>query len=302
MISDYSQEGLVLPDGDPIDIESIYQILLSEGVLDFDEVKKMYLPVTYLRKALDLSRLSDPLVNSNSSSLANLRAENYNLVLNSLKKICLRYTYTSRGSVCNSNKASCVVIFNESDEDTRSYTANSSVFSYTDLPHFYISDLLEGVYRDINSRPGHETRASESKISLEEFEFLQQFKNFVESFSPSRIKYSRVMIHLYEDGKDYLGYHSDREGNEEIASLNLGVRRRFLVREKKRDEYGKLKKPIEFHLGEGDLLFMHGPLTLTDGKYRVTVKESCQSTHVHSVPKQASTKPGTRINFTFRKA
>ncbi|KAL0482043.1 alpha-ketoglutarate-dependent dioxygenase [Acrasis kona] len=96
-------------------------------------------------------------------------------------------------------------------------------------------------------------------------------------------EYNFVLLNLYIDGSDHIGYHSDKEVDENsaIASLSIGGAREFLLR---RIEDHKDKKT--FFLGNGDLLIMKG---------------TTQSAWQHSVPARSLNKlHHPRINFTFR--
>ncbi len=96
-------------------------------------------------------------------------------------------------------------------------------------------------------------------------------------------QFNAVLINLYRDGQDYMGWHSDDEKNlaegSVIGSLSLGETRRFIFR--RRDDH-QIK--VELNLGDGDFLVMGG---------------ETQKFWQHHVPKTAkSTEP--RINLTFR--
>lgn len=94
-------------------------------------------------------------------------------------------------------------------------------------------------------------------------------------------KFDSVLCNLYQNGKEYIGYHADREARETVvASLSLGATRKFRMR--------KIKETrgwdYEWDLNAGDLIIM---------------KVGCQSKYKHTVPKQLRvTKP--RLNLTFR--
>jgi len=274
-----------------IPASDIYSYLFSANYLDISEVINSYFPATYLPSEivnrLDSLRYGTP---------------TYDLALDTLGKICLRYeTYNPRAKMMiGSKKASCVVIFNEDREKTDGYTAKSSLFSYTNLPHFYYSELAQGIYRDIHEKDGHKDRSVIYSTSYApgEMDWILDVKNLVEEYSPSRTKYSRVMIHLYQSHADSLGWHSDREGDEEIASANFGVRRKFQLRSKSNTD----DHPIDFYLGDGDLLYMHGPARMSLQGEDGVVLPSCQQSHKHRVPPVGKTtiKDGTRVNMTFR--
>jgi alkylated DNA repair dioxygenase AlkB len=95
--------------------------------------------------------------------------------------------------------------------------------------------------------------------------------------------FNAVLLNLYRDGRDGMGWHSDDEpelGPEPvIASVSLGATRRFCLRHRRRKDL-KL-----------DLALEHGGLLLMAGQ--------TQRHWVHAVPKTA--RPvGERINLTFR--
>ncbi|MDI3290203.1 alpha-ketoglutarate-dependent dioxygenase AlkB [Polyangium sp. 15x6] len=95
--------------------------------------------------------------------------------------------------------------------------------------------------------------------------------------------FNSVLVNHYRDGDDSMGKHADDEPelgeNPVIASLSLGVRRRFVLEPKK-----KGGEKVTLELGEGNLLVMAGT---TQHHYR------------HGVPKQAGR--GARMNLTFRR-
>lgn len=94
--------------------------------------------------------------------------------------------------------------------------------------------------------------------------------------------FNSVLLNLYRDGRDSMGWHRDDEPElgevPLIASLSLGATRRFLLK----DVVGHRHA---FDLATGDLLLMHGD---SQRRYR------------HALPKTAKL-VGTRINLTFRR-
>jgi len=64
-------------------------------------------------------------------------------------------------------------------------------------------------------------------------------------------EFDYLLMNYYRNGKDYIGYHADREARPEgknvIASLSFGVTRRFLFRHRKKIELGV----IEYALTHG---------------------------------------------------
>jgi alkylated DNA repair dioxygenase AlkB len=99
-----------------------------------------------------------------------------------------------------------------------------------------------------------------------------------------RIDFNSVLVNLYRDGRDSMGWHSDDErelGTQPvIASLSLGATRRFVLKHRSDPS---MKFALE--LPHGSLLLMRGA---TQASYR------------HALPRTA--RPvGSRINLTFRR-
>ena len=96
-------------------------------------------------------------------------------------------------------------------------------------------------------------------------------------------RFNSVLLNLYRDGRDGMGWHADDEPelgpDPVIASVSFGVTRRFCLRHRNRKHW-RLDVPLE----HGSLLLMSGPT---------------QHHWLHSVPKTA-TVCGERINLTFR--
>lgn len=110
---------------------------------------------------------------------------------------------------------------------------------------------------------------------------LQSLRGICEE--KSETSFNSVLLNLYRDGNDKMGWHADNEpelGSEPvIASLSLGATRRFRFRHR------VTKEMVECELPSGSLVVMSG---LT------------QKYWVHEVPRQKRvTNP--RVNLTFRK-
>ncbi|MCU0544878.1 MAG: alpha-ketoglutarate-dependent dioxygenase AlkB [Oscillatoriaceae cyanobacterium Prado104] len=110
---------------------------------------------------------------------------------------------------------------------------------------------------------------------------LLQIKQIIEPLVHTQ--FNGVLMNLYRNGQDYMGWHSDDENElvkgSTIASLSFGESRRFILR--RRDNH-QIK--VELNLGDGDFLVMGG---------------DTQKFWQHHVPKMAkSDRP--RINLTFR--
>ena len=110
---------------------------------------------------------------------------------------------------------------------------------------------------------------------------LLELKSICEAESGSI--FNSVLLNLYRDGNDKVGWHSDDEpelGSEPtIASLSLGAPRRFKFRHR------ETKVVVEKTLENGSLVIMSG------------LSQKCWE---HEIPRQAGIK-SPRINLTFRK-
>lgn len=122
-----------------------------------------------------------------------------------------------------------------------------------------------------------------SKLRLDPLGWLPallDLKHRIEAFS--QFRFNSVLLNLYRDGRDSMGWHSDDEPelgpNPAIASLSLGVSRRFLLRHKTRPDRTTLL------LSHGSLLLMAGPM---------------QHHWQHHIPKTKQPL-GPRLNLTFR--
>ena len=98
------------------------------------------------------------------------------------------------------------------------------------------------------------------------------------------IIFTSVLVNLYRDGKDGVGWHRDRDRElgprPVVASVSFGETRPFELRHKFRKELAKMRVPLH----HGSLLLMGGTM---------------QHYWEHQVPKTAKLiKP--RINLTFR--
>lgn len=97
------------------------------------------------------------------------------------------------------------------------------------------------------------------------------------------LDFNAVLLNLYRDGRDSMGWHADDEpelGRDPvIASVSLGAARRFCLRHKR---HRSLR--VDLTLEDGSLLLMSG---------------TTQRYWMHAVPRTA--RPvGERINLTFR--
>jgi alkylated DNA repair dioxygenase AlkB len=97
------------------------------------------------------------------------------------------------------------------------------------------------------------------------------------------VGFNAVLLNLYRDGRDGMGWHADDEPelgrNPVIASVSLGAERRFCLRHRRRRD---LK--VDLPLPHGSLLCMSG---------------ATQHHWLHALPKSRR-QVGERINLTFR--
>ncbi len=96
--------------------------------------------------------------------------------------------------------------------------------------------------------------------------------------------FNSVLLNLYRDGADSMGWHSDDEPElgerPVIASLSLGATRRFRLRHRRRKDL----EPVAIDLENGSLLIMEG---------------DTQRCWKHQLPKSKRVAE-PRVNLTFR--
>lgn len=109
---------------------------------------------------------------------------------------------------------------------------------------------------------------------------LIEIKNRIEPIA--KVSFNRVLLNLYRDGRDSVGWHADAEPelgkNPVIASVSFGATRKFQLR------HMQTKEKIELELTHGSLLVMMGEM---------------QHFWQHQIPK-TSRPVGERINLTYR--
>lgn len=109
---------------------------------------------------------------------------------------------------------------------------------------------------------------------------ILELKSIAEAHSG--VVFNSVLVNLYRDGNDKVGWHRDNEpelgGTPTIASMSLGAPRRFKFRHLSTGEQ------VEAVLNPGSLVVMSG------------LSQTCWE---HEVPRQAAVKD-PRINLTFR--
>ncbi len=129
------------------------------------------------------------------------------------------------------------------------------------------------------------TEYSYSEIKLQGNDWTATLRKIKEEISAATgQQFNSVLLNLYRDQRDSMGWHSDDEAelgrNPVIASLSLGATRNFKLKHKTRAE----QKTLSIDLAHGSLLLMAG---------------STQHHWLHGIAKQSRT-IGPRINLTFR--
>lgn len=118
-------------------------------------------------------------------------------------------------------------------------------------------------------------------------EQFQPFLNWANTIASESISFNQVLINFYENGKHYIGRHSDDERQlvkfSPVLSVSLGQERIFRVRD-------KITKKIvmDIPMPSDTYLMMCGKM---------------QKKYLHEVPKVSGKKGdemGKRINITFR--
>jgi alkylated DNA repair dioxygenase AlkB len=117
---------------------------------------------------------------------------------------------------------------------------------------------------------------------------LERIRHDVEAlvFGESAGQFRGVLMNLYRDGNDSIGFHADDEPEIEpespIASISLGAARTFVLKPKKKRI---AKADVRLVLAHGSCLVMRGRTQLD---WR------------HGIPAEPDV-TGTRVNLTFRK-
>lgn len=144
------------------------------------------------------------------------------------------------------------------------------------------------------SDPGTKAQLFQKEPALPWSESVASLKTRIESWiqetTGQKVAFDYVLMNLYRDQKDKIGFHRDDEAEEEgknvIASISLGATRRFQMK-----PFGQSRAKDKDHLQEYQLT--HGSL--------IVMRGDTQIGWTHGVP--AEQKPlGPRINLTFRKS
>ena len=143
-------------------------------------------------------------------------------------------------------------------------------------------------YRDAPERSdGSSSSSSSTSQSISGCVSISAIKSKVEQLylemTGRNIEFNVCLANFYEDGKQRIGWHADREEigrTTPIASVSLGATRTFLVRHKLNGGTDRASVEME----SGSVVFM---------------ENVCQREYLHSVPRQTDVTAG-RINLTFR--
>lgn len=108
------------------------------------------------------------------------------------------------------------------------------------------------------------------------------------AFGESSGQYRGVLLNLYRDGADCIGFHSDDEPEIEplspIASVSLGAVRTFVLRPRSK-QVPAASRETAIPLAHGSCLVMRGAI---------------QKEFRHGIPREPGAE-GPRVNLTFRK-
>ena len=168
---------------------------------------------------------------------------------NELSVVCKQYNIQMFDKVFPSRRLSCV--FTKDIELMNQLDANSSLYSY-----------------------GHIPKATWDKSLM-----ITSIKDTIKQDYDIDVDY--CLAHIYRDGTDYIGWHTDKEAwSSPVISVSFGATRKFKVRAIKATKGWD----TEFDLTNGSLLIMN---------------KGFQRKYKHTVPVQKKiTTP--RLNLTFR--
>lgn len=111
----------------------------------------------------------------------------------------------------------------------------------------------------------------------------QKASDWYEKKTGRRVEFNVCLLNYYEDGRQRIGWHSDREEvgrDTPVASISLGAKRSFLIRSKTDGMHDRTTIGME----DGSLILMENQF---------------QMDYLHSVPREPEVTAG-RINLTFR--
>lgn len=131
------------------------------------------------------------------------------------------------------------------------------------------------------------------KLKKKVEEFVSGNKKRYGEESCDAISFNYALVQLYKDGDDYIGWHSDKEGDmvkgAPVVSISLGsgAEREFQFRKRVNEKSGAsggANETISRVLKHGSMLIM---------------ARDCQKVYKHQLPKRKKIR-GKRYNITFR--
>lgn len=121
----------------------------------------------------------------------------------------------------------------------------------------------------------------QTRIAQEWIPELQSLKEKIEQHTGEQFNY--VLVNRYDNGQNYIGWHSDKRTNltpgSSIVSVSLGQERTFQFK-----RISTKVTEVSKNLGDGSMLVMN---------------EKTQDLYKHCLPKRANVN-GKRLNLTFR--
>lgn len=148
--------------------------------------------------------------------------------------------------------------------------------------YIYGRDVLQPRLMAWYSDPGVSYEYSGLRLTAQPWpDYLSQIRRKIEM--DFELRFNSVLLNLYRNGLDYMGFHADDEKElgpqPVIVSVSLGVTRSFHLRHRT-----KKHLKLDLELAHGSLLIMAGDM---------------QSHWLHSLPRRKKI-ADARINLTFR--
>lgn len=225
----------------------------------------------------------------------------FNNLYDALTDVCTRGKWKMFGKEVNEPKRSIIITTPETLEFRREQDEKGDGLNVDPHPLCVfgddsdsgdltqVKDLVDSVYESLRSLPDGETL----------------------------LDYHYVLVNIYDDGKDGIGWHADEEAADgSIVSISLGQSRFFGFREKKQKNNGGKLVKLAGDAGEttppresGEKVargWQQSPFTtkfqLFSGDV-VWMKDGCQQQYKHTLYKSNSKKVecGPRINITCRR-
>ena len=212
--------------------------------------------------------------------------ETFSELYDALTGICTRGKWKMFGKEVNEPKRSIIVTTPETLEFRQAQDASLNVDPHP-LYVFGENEMLDPLQQVVDS-------------VYESLRFLPDGNNLLD--------YHYVLVNIYDNGKDGIGWHSDDEAADgSIISISLGQSRFFGFRDKsQKTNGGKLVKTELDNEEKSSRKWQESPYTtkfeLLSGDV-VWMKDGCQQHYKHTLYKSVSKKVemGPRINITCRR-